>query len=136
MNYSLNRIISAADCDALLTIAGLDRKDLEFKKLQQERQYESVNNGASSIEADLLAVETEIQVSETVIATLPDGSVKAEFEDRLDNLQHKRNQLIKRREKYGTIGLMQKEYAISCFEQQLAETDAYINDLSRRKAEL
>ena len=44
--------------------------------------------------------------------------------------------LEERRERYGVLALVEKEYAIACIDQQLDETVTYIDALNSRKAEL
>ena len=136
MNYSLNKITTKADCDALISLAGDSLKDLEFKKLQQERQYESVSTGSEGIDAQIAAIGSEITGVETVIAGMSEGPIKKEFESRLVKLRHKLFLLEERRERYGVLALVEKEYTIGCIDQQLDETLIYIDALTMRKAEL
>ena len=43
--------------------------------------------------------------------------------------------LEERRDRYGVLALVEKEYAIGCIDQQLEDTGIYIDELTRRKAE-
>ncbi len=136
MNYSVNKITTLADCDALINLANGERKDLEFKKLQQERAYESVASGSEGVDGEIAAVSSEITGVEMAIANMTDGPIKKEFESRLVKLRHKLYLLEERRERYGVLALVEKEYEINSIEQQLAENVAYLAALTNRKAEI
>lgn len=136
MTYSLNQISTAADCDALIDAANMERDDLGFRKLQQERQYKSVTTGSSGIDAALISVVSEITGLESVVNNLPAGPTKDQFESKLVKLRHKKFLLDERRDKYGALALVQKEYAIACIEKELAETDSYIVAVKQRKTEV
>ena len=134
--YSLNMVTTIADCDALLDSANIERDELTYRKLQQERQYKSVTAGTTWVEAEISAVSSEIAGLEAVVTNLPAGPIKDQFESRLVKLRHKKFLLEERRERYGIIALLQKEYAISCIEKELVETDAYIDAVNARKAQV
>jgi hypothetical protein len=136
MNYSLNKITSLADCNTLIDLANTENSELEFKKLQQERAYENVSTGSEGIDAEIAAVNSEITGVEMVLATMSDGPVKKEFESRLVKLNHKRFLLRERRERFGVIALLEKEYVLGNINQQLVESATYIAALNSRKAEL
>jgi hypothetical protein len=136
MNYSLNKITSLADCNTLIDLANTENSELEFKKLQQERAYENVSTGSEGIDAEIAAVNSEITGVEMVLATMSDGPVKKEFESRLVKLNHKRFLLGERRERFGVIALLEKEYVLGNINQQLVESATYIAALNSRKADL
>ena len=78
----------------------------------------------------------DVHLQKTMIAGMSEGPVKKEFESRLVKLRHKLFLLEERRERYGVLALVEKEYAINSIDQQLDETVTYIDELNRRKAEL
>lgn len=136
MEYSITALATIADCDALLAIANLEQEDLDFKKRQQERQYRDVTTGSTGVDAELSGVVSEITGLETAVAGMPDGPAKQILNDKLVDLQHKKYQLEKRRRRYGTLALLQKENAISSIEKQMAEKTVYIDAVTQRKSQL
>ncbi len=136
MDYSLSQVATAADCDLLLQIAATEKADLDFKRQQQTRAHASIAAGTTNVEAELMAVNTEISGLETVVATLPPGDTLAEFESRLTKLRHKKFLLEERRERYSLLSMIQKEYLVNCIETQVTATNAYIDAIQQRKEEI
>lgn len=136
MSYSLNQIITREDCEALLNAAQLERQDIELRRLQQEKQYRQVTMGTTGIDAALAAVITERAAVETVVAGLPEGTTKEQMSKRLMVLNLKKVQLEDRREKYGVLALLQKEYAIATINKEIVENDSYVDALNQRMREL
>jgi viroplasmin and RNaseH domain-containing protein len=136
MDYSLSQVASIADCDLLLSNSAKEKKDLEFRKLQQERSYGSLSSGTTDVEMELLAVTSEIGAVEAVAATLPPGQLKDDYERDLVKLRFKKFTIEERRERYGIIGMLEKEYELNCIDKELAENQAYTTAVNERKAEL
>ena len=136
MAYTITALATVADCNALLDIANLDQEDLDFKKTQQERQYRLVTSGSTGIETELAGVISQITGLEAAVANLPEGPAKQDLDDKLVDLQHKKYLLEKRRRRYGTLALLQKEYAIAGIDKLIAENVSYIDAVTQRKAQL
>lgn len=136
MDYTLTAITSVADCDALLQIADIDQQELNYKKIQQDRAYSLTSSGSSGVEAQLTATISEITGLEAAVANLPEGPAKQNLVDRIADLQHKKYLLEKRKRRYGSLAMLQKQFDISCIERQLAESVSFIDAVTRRKADL
>ena len=136
MNYSTTAITTVADCDAILETASLEQDELTFQKTLQERQYRLVTSGSSGVDAELTGVISQRTALETAAAILPEGPAKQDLTDKISDLQHKQFQLEKRRRRYGTPALLQKEYDITAIEKQLAEHASYMDAVTQRKSEL
>ena len=136
MTYSLNQITTKADCDALIALANIDLDMLNHSRYMENRQYGTVSAGAASIDAELQAVIAEKTGLESILATLPDGPSKAQMDTRIFKLGYKKRLLEERRGKTGSLALLQKEYALSCIDKEIAENDSYITALKSRKDEL
>ena len=136
MSYSINELTTVADCDALLQIAAMDRKDLDYKRIQQERQYETVTTGTAGIEAELAGVDAEIHGTENALTDMPEGPIKKTYQSKLVKLNHKKFLLNERRERYGTLALLQKEFALATIDKQLVEITDYVDAITTRKGEL
>lgn len=136
MQYSLTAITSVADCDAILAKARMEQNELLFQKTVQDRQYILVTSGSSGVDAELTGVISQKTALETAAAILPEGPAKQDLTDKISDLQHKQSQLERRRRRYGTPALLQKEYEITAIEKQLTEHVSYIDAVTQRKAEL
>ncbi len=135
MEYSLSQITTREDCDVLLDAAIAEKRNLEIKNLQLDKQYAEVTTGSAGIDATLLATSSELTALESVVATLPEGETKETMQTRIMSLTLKKRQLTTRRENYGIIALLQKEYAMTCIDKEIIENDAYREALERRKSE-
>ena len=135
MEYSLEQITTASDCDALLTAAEAHKFNLELDRKEQEKTYRLVLSTAG-IESALSAAIAELASVESVIASEPDSPFKEEMKRRVPVLQVKINNLTSRSQRYGKIALLQKEYAMTCFDRQLEENDAYVTAVKERKGTL
>ena len=136
MTYSLEQITTAADCDALLEAANMDRDELTYRKLQNERLYKGVASGSVGVDAEIAAVIAEISGNDAVLATLPEGRLKQDYERKLIKLRYQKSVLEARRERYGVLALLQKEYEISCIEKGMEENDAFVDAVNTRKDEI
>lgn len=126
MNYSFTLIKSKADCEALIKIANQGKKDLAFRKLSLERQIENGTTTSIEVETELQTVNAEIAAYESVIASLPDGATKDETIFKKKKLEYKLLILTERKNNYGVVSLVDKEFDIGCIEKQLEESDSFI----------
>lgn len=53
MVYSLNKITSQADCDALIQVANKEKDDLQYRKTTVTHQNANFASTAAEVEADL-----------------------------------------------------------------------------------
>ena len=137
MEYSVNQLATIADCDALLEIAAMERRDLDYKKIQENHSYENVSNGSAGVEAEIAASQAKISTNAGIIATLPVGSpTRKTLETENARLTYKMVLLTNRREKYGALGLLQKEYAMLSIDKEIAENDAFVTAIKDRKDHL
>ena len=83
MAYSMDKLTTVAECDAVLTVAEKEKKNLEFRKTSLERQKESYAANSVEIDADLAATDAEVTALQTVVATLPVGDARDANETRL-----------------------------------------------------
>ena len=136
MAYSVNALSTAADCDVLLNISAKEKSDLEFKKISLQRQQTNYSKSAVEIDTELQAIAAELTALATVIASLPDGDIKDDTVKKQKKLQLKHFLLEERKENYGSVALLEKEFNLARTEKELQETDAFIAALQARKATL
>lgn len=125
-----------ADCNALLTWAGREKADLAFKKTAEERLTVKFAETSVEIDAILQSVLAELTALDTIIAALPDGTIKDDQIKIRTKKEYKRFLLVTRRETYGTIALLQKEFEVSGLDQEIEEIDVFIAAIEAQKATL
>jgi hypothetical protein len=114
----------------------MERDEIAFRKQQQERQYNNISNGTVGVDVELAAVGAEIGSIEPIVSSLPEGQVKKDFQVRLTKLYYKKFTLEQRKDQYGIFALLEKEFQITCNQQELVVTTAYVAALEARKLEL
>ncbi len=134
MAYSVNKITTVADCDLVLAWAAKEKADLEFKKLSEERMTTNYSITAIEIDAELQSVNTEIDATTTIIATLPEGQSKEDAVKKKVKLEYKKFLLETRKESYGVVALLEKELDLAQVTQSLTEIDAFTAAINARKA--
>ena len=136
MDYTVSLISSRADCQAMIDMANDDKEALVYRKTGLTRQQQNANATSVSIDADLTSVTAEVSSLETIIAGLPEGTVKEVKKVELTKAVYKKFLLEQRKVNYGSLALVGKEYDIACIEQSITETDAFISALTVRLGEL
>lgn len=136
MSYSISNVTELADCDVLLTWAGKEKAELEFKRLFEERLTTKYGNTSIEVEAVLQGVIIEIAAIDTIINVLPEGSAKEEQIKNKVKLEYKKFLLENRKESYGTVALLQKELDLERVGKELEEVDAFIAIVTAHKATL
>ena len=126
MNYSFTLIKSKADCETLISIANQEKEDLAFRKLSLERQRKTATMTSVEVETELQSVTAEIAALENVITGLPAGTTKDDTIFKKKKLEYKVLLLTERKNNYGVVSLIEKEYDIEYIEKQMEETDAFI----------
>ena len=136
MSYSIAKITTVADCDLLLSWAAKEKADLNYKKLSEERLTTNYSETSIEIDAELQSVIAEIAATETVIATLPNGNSKEDAIKKKTKLEYKKFLLNNRKESYGVVALLEKELDLSRVTLELGEIDAFVTEITTRKAGL
>jgi hypothetical protein len=97
-----------------------------------ERQHQSATFNTAEIETELETVNAEIGALQAVYNSLPDGATKQETFRKLKKAEYKKFLLEQRRENYGVMSLLEKEYDIACIEKDIEEADVFITALENR----
>lgn len=132
----MDQLTTAADCDAVLSIAAKEQKDLEWKKLSIQRQKEAYAENSVEIAAELAAKEAELAALDTVINTLPDGELKEDNIKKRRRVDYSIFLLNDRKANYGAVALVEKEYDEQRVLRELEETAALVTEVEARKAAL
>ncbi len=133
MAYSVNSIVTKADCDALLSIANKEKSDLAFRKISLERQQSNYSSNSVEINAELTAINAEVSALTTIVNSLPDGDLKNEQLAKLKRAELKQFLLTDRKDDYGAVALLNKEFDLARVDKEIAECDVFIAAIEARK---
>ena len=136
MSYSISNITTSADCVVLLTSAGKEKADLEFKKLSEERLTNKYATTSVEVDAILQGVLVELSAVNTIIDVLPEGPTKEEEKKKKIKLEYKKFLLENRKESYGAVALLEKELDLARVVKELEEVNAFITIITDHKATL
>ncbi|WP_157097915.1 hypothetical protein [Niabella ginsenosidivorans] len=133
-NYSVDKLTTTFDCDAVLTIAASEQKNLEWKKLSLERQEEQYEKNAVGIAAELVGKQAEKAALDTVIDNLPDGPTKNDNIIKRTKVEYSIFLLENRKANYGDVALLEKELELQRAGKELEEIATFIAEVEARKA--
>ncbi len=136
MAYSLARLTSQAEADALLRLAKEDKDTLTFRIIGYERQMKNALDRTADIEADLARNQADIAAADAAIAVLPDGNAKEEQRSKKRRLEGERAIINERKFDFGIVALIDKELELARAQKELAEVNDFIAQVEARKATL
>jgi hypothetical protein len=136
MNYSVSLLTTKPDCQAVLDLANESMADFNFRKISLTRQKENSSGTAVNIEADLAEVTAELAGLQIALDSLPEGPYKQETLGKFKKADTKKFLLEQRKENYGVINQVGKEFDIACVEKSIIENQVYIDALTVRLNEL
>lgn len=134
--YSIEKLTQVSDCDAVLTWAQTEKENLELKKLNESKLTKNYSNTSLSIETELQSIITQMNTINTILPTLPEGSIKEENLKKLRKLDYRKFLLEDRRINYGVVALLEKELDVERITKEIAEIDAFITAVTQKKATL
>lgn len=132
MNYTVSLLTTEADCQALIDIAQSEKDGLNYRKTGLQRQRQTATLTSAEIETELASVNAELNALQPVMNSLPDGPTKTEALRKYKKAEYKKFLLEQRKENYGVMSLLEKEYDIACIEKDIEEADAFIAALKDR----
>ena len=133
MKYNLTLLTTKADCDAVISIASKEKADLAFREESLQRQSVSASETAVDIQAELESLNSELSYLDGIIASLPDGKLKDENVAKWRKADYRKFLLTGRKNNYGVVAAIDKEYDIGCTEKMIEETDNFIALVTARK---
>jgi hypothetical protein len=132
MNYTVSLLTTRPDCQALIDLANRDKDTLAFRKMGLELQRQSATTTSQEIASSLLATTTELQALQSVHDSLPDGAAKQAIFNTIKKKDFKKFLLEQRKENYGVIAHLEKEYDIASIDRSIVETDDFIGQVTTR----
>ena len=110
MSYSIDQILTVAECDALLAVMGKEKSDVLFRKTSLERQKEAYATHGTEIDAQIIATNAEVTALQGVVLSLPAGNAKTDNEIKLRRLELKQFLLLQKDKDFGSVSLLVREF--------------------------
>jgi len=136
MAYSVEKLSSVADCDALTQLLVKEKDDLDFRVIVLNRQIRSYTANAQELTADLIAVDAEIASLNTQLGVMPPGERREKLITDLDRTRLRKRTLSARQQDFGSVALVKREVELAMNTAQLAVVNAAIADVAARKVAL
>jgi peptidoglycan hydrolase CwlO-like protein len=136
MIYSISNLQSVASCDELITMITKEKGDLEFRKNSLERQRAALDENFVENSEELVAITTELETIDSIIAALPEGEMKTELTSRRKKLDSRLFDLQVKSENYNEKAKVDKEFDIGKVERQVEEADLVLAELNAKKVAL
>jgi len=127
---------TVADCDGITKLLDKDKGDLEFRKISLGRQTKQYAQNAVEVEAELAAVNTELDSLASIIAGLPAGERKREEEIRKQRTIVRKMLLEERKNDYGVVALIEREVELDLTDRHIAAVTEALAAVATRKAAL
>lgn len=136
MTYTFTLITTKEDCDKLAAITNKEKADLEFLKLSLTRQMESTFNRSIATENELQSIDAQLAVFQSLLPSMPEGKLRRDTVLTIEALEHRKFRLEHPKSYVGKVGLLEKQYDISCIERRIEETVAFLNAIEARRNEI
>jgi hypothetical protein len=132
MIYSISLLTTRPDCLALIELANREKTRLAYRKMGFDIQRQSATLTSQEIETSLLTTSVQLQALQTVHDSLPEGPAKQEIFNDIRMSEHKKFMLEQRKENYGVLALLEKEFNSASIDRGIVEADDYIQQLTDR----
>ncbi len=136
MNYSVSMLQSKSDCDTIIGIAKSERDGLIYRKTGLERQLANAASTSVEIDTNLASATAELNALQSVVDGLPEGPTKDETQRKIKKVEYRKFLLEERKDNYGVLALLEKEYDIACLQKNVEEAEAFITSIEDKKATL
>ncbi len=136
MNYTVSLLTTRPDCQVLIDFANEEKGTLAYRKEGLQRQRQSATITSQEIESNLLAITAELQALQLVYDSLPDGTAKQAIFNTIKKSEYKKFLLEQRKENYGVLALLEKEYDIASIDRCIVETEDFIEQVTDRMNEI
>jgi hypothetical protein len=136
MNYSVNKLATAAECDSVLAIINQEKSDLQYKKNLHDHRLELISKSSTEIAAEMVILDSKIAGYESIAQTIPDGDAKNENAIDLENAKHRKFLLNSRLAEQGSVALLGIEIDKAQLDAQTLQVDDAFTAVNTRKAAL
>jgi hypothetical protein len=136
MDYSLEMIITVAECDALLALATEDKETLERRRRNLDESIGNFGERTQEYSTELQSVITLLETYSAAYDVLPEGKNKMTIYLEMKRLETRKAQLDKSVTSYNTSSLIGKQVDFNLLDNQVPVIDAYITALQARRTAL
>jgi len=136
MDYSVNSLTTAAECDVMISLATKEKNNLTARKLTLEQKQADYAKNSVVVAVELQSVTAEFTAYQAIIPSLPEGQAKEDSITRMKKLEVKLRVLNGKKEDYGNIAVLDKQFDYARAAKELEEADAFLAAVTARKAQL
>ncbi|MCB2376966.1 hypothetical protein LGH70_05200 [Hymenobacter sp. BT635] len=124
MAYSLSQLATTADCDQVLAYISDELRVLNQRRSEFTYQRDTATSTSAELQAELTALNAEIDYLTPLIPTLPASKKRKERENELRRSTDRRDELVARQGERGAVSLLIRELELAQAEVQITETKA------------
>ncbi|TGE21724.1 hypothetical protein E5K00_15745 [Hymenobacter aquaticus] len=136
MAYSVNKLTTPAQCDAVLALIAEERENLDLQQRILDKRRGNLSDDVTEVDAELTAKQTELASLTTLINGLADGDTKTDYERRRRTLSRRITELQDRQLEFNPVALIDREFDVARLTKSLAEADTLEAEVKARKAVL
>jgi hypothetical protein len=137
MTYSIIRLTTTDECDAVLKQTQTKLKELNHQAYLSGYEQEESDESATSIQVSLIGVDADIAGLNTKLGVLPADSILYKKQAaKLRDAVNRRAGLLDRQEAKGSVALLVQELELSQVQVQIAEITAFVAAVTAHKATL
>jgi uncharacterized protein YoxC len=136
MALTVSLLQTQADCDRVLAELTQTQQTLQFNTLRLERSRDNATQRSTTLEADMVSNEAEINSLGPVIASLPESAIKVQLQGRLRRAEFNLANLEERKARSGSTAVLLFESEINETQSRLSAINADIAEVQARKATL
>jgi chromosome segregation ATPase len=134
MAFNVALLKTQTQANAVVELLEARKSDLDFEKLQRERQIERRTATATRIEADLTSTNAEISTLNSVInelqnAPTPDLNLIEEFQSRRTTLEYRKFTLERRQLSSGVVSILVDANRLEELDAAIADIDSNLTEI-------
>ena len=136
MPYNLIELIVREMVDSAAALAQVDKAEMEFDLSLLTRRGNTVTQGATVTDANLMAITAEATAVAASVATMVPGELREKYERRLRRLTERKAQLTDRLTDFDAVMRIDNEFDRRRLGAALAETNIYLAELAAHRLTL
>jgi hypothetical protein len=136
MDYSLEKLTTVAECDALLELAVKDKESTERRRRNLGESIDTFDERTGDYGAELESTDTLIETYTAAYEALPEGKNKLTLLLQIKRLEARKVQLDKLVTGYNANSLIGKQADFNLLDSQVPAHDALIAAIQARRAAL
>jgi len=134
MDYSVTSLKTIAECDAVLTAAKVEARDLAIRKLTLEKNQDKYAANSVETVAELASAQAELNAVNQILPTLAAGTYKDDEIIRQSRLNTRVLTLTNDLKNFGSVPMLLRQSDLARVELEAAEMERFIKAVETRKA--